>query len=316
MKVLVKALGWLVAVVVGLLALSAGTNLALTTLEKSQNPPPGPMVAVGEHRLHVLSQGSGSHRVVLLPGLGTPSPVLDFAPLTEALQGDFSVTVIEPFGYGWSDFTDEKRTVDALVEETRQALRGAGVAPPYLLVPHSIAGLYVLRWAQMYPEEIEGVVGLDTTVPEQAAWFRGPTGFNFDDLWRNLGLVRWVLAFTPDAGDARARQRAMVAGWTAGNPVMEDQYRQAGETMRSLADDSFPANLPVTFVLSQQTVDGTPLAMPGMDWLAVHQRLIADNPNGRVVVLKGGHYIHRGNETVIAGLVRDVADRTRSPLTK
>jgi hypothetical protein len=97
---------------------------------------------------------------------------------------------------------------------------------------------------------------------------------------------------------------------------MEDQYRQAGETMRSLSGVGFPANLPVTFILSQQTVDGTPRAMPGLDWVKAHEAQIENNPNASITVLPGTHYIHRGNEATIAGLIRALPALSDSHLTK
>ena len=66
-------------------------------------------------------------------------------------------------GYGLSDDTQNDMTVGYIVEDYRKALKNAGIQPPYVLMPHSVGGLYATYWACNYPEEIEGVVFIDGT---------------------------------------------------------------------------------------------------------------------------------------------------------
>jgi hypothetical protein len=126
--------------IVGLVAVLAAYNGIATGRERVHYPPPGMMVEVRGKRMHVYSVGQGRANIVLLSGLGSPGPALDFGPLVDALKGSFRVSVVEYFGYGWSDQTDLPRTNRNIVEETRRALTGAGIAPPYVLVPHSLSG--------------------------------------------------------------------------------------------------------------------------------------------------------------------------------
>jgi pimeloyl-ACP methyl ester carboxylesterase len=114
--------------------------------------------------MHVYSEGNTGRTVVLLSGLGAPCPALDFRPVFSTLREDHRVVVAEGFGYGWSDLTDTPRTVQNIIGETRIALAKAGFKPPYVLMPHSVSGLYALHWANAYPEEVEAVVGIDMTI--------------------------------------------------------------------------------------------------------------------------------------------------------
>jgi pimeloyl-ACP methyl ester carboxylesterase len=150
-----------------LVVLTVG-NLALTAFERNKYKAPGNLALIEGKRVHVYSEGTGPTNVILLSGWGTACPVLDFKPLLEILSRSFRVTVVEDFGYGWSDWTSVPRTNENVVEEIRLALKESGVYPPYTLVPHSISGFYALYYANKYPDEVEAVVGLDTGVPDQS----------------------------------------------------------------------------------------------------------------------------------------------------
>ena len=134
--------------------------------EEAAHPAPGQLVSVGDHNLHVYAEGAGDVTLVFLAGSGTSAPVLDFRPLYRRLSGDYRIAVVERAGYGWSDIASTSRDIDTVLEETRSALQGAGEGPPYVLFPHSMAGLEALYWADLYPDEVVAIVGLDPAIPQ------------------------------------------------------------------------------------------------------------------------------------------------------
>ncbi|MET4563520.1 pimeloyl-ACP methyl ester carboxylesterase [Lysinibacillus parviboronicapiens] len=69
--------------------------------------------------MNVLIQGQGEETVVLLPGLGTGTPALDFKPLVEELSPFYRVVVMEPFGYGLSDITEKERSTAHICDDTQ-----------------------------------------------------------------------------------------------------------------------------------------------------------------------------------------------------
>lgn len=89
-------------------------NKVLTRIEMEENTPPGRMVKVYENLMHVYEKGDGDDTIVLLSGLGTTAPSIDFAPLIKELSKSYKVVMVEPFGYGWSEETKRKRTVEML----------------------------------------------------------------------------------------------------------------------------------------------------------------------------------------------------------
>jgi len=139
--------------------------------EKAEYPAPGKLVDINDdgNKLHVYTEGKGSETLVFLSGFGTSSPVFDFQALYRKLSNEYRIAVVERAGYGWSDITDSSRDIDTVLEETRTALQMAGESPPYVLFPHSLAGMEAIYWSHRYPEEIKMIMGLETLVPEYYA---------------------------------------------------------------------------------------------------------------------------------------------------
>ncbi|RZT09103.1 Alpha/beta hydrolase family protein [Duganella sp. CF402] len=68
-------------------------------------------------------------------------------------------------GYGKSEDTAAPRDGLTIVEELRRNLKAEGLAPPYILVGHSLGGLYVQLFAKRHPEEVAGIVLVDALYP-------------------------------------------------------------------------------------------------------------------------------------------------------
>jgi len=125
--------------------------------------PHGKLVKVKGKNMHVRQMGSGEKTIVLLPGLGCPLPTVEFAPLMRKLSEKHTVCTIEFFGYGFSDSTDTPRTNANYVEEIRETLKMAEIKPPYVLMPYSASGIYSEYYAAKYPNEVAGLILLDST---------------------------------------------------------------------------------------------------------------------------------------------------------
>jgi len=128
-------------------------------------PPPGRLVDVGAHRLHMLESGQGSPTVLLEAGL--MSTVLSWTELQHALSGSFRVVSYDRAGLGWSDSGPMPRTADRIVDELHTLLERAAIPPPYILVGHSFGGLTMPLFAARFPDEVGGMVLVDPVVPAE-----------------------------------------------------------------------------------------------------------------------------------------------------
>ncbi|MGG7164775.1 alpha/beta fold hydrolase [Clostridium ihumii] len=128
--------------------------------------PIGKLVKINKKTIHVYAEGEGNLTCVFMSGLGNTASIIDMKPLYKNLANDYRIALVDKLGYGFSDTSSDTRNLDTIIFETRNALNLAGEKPPYVLFPHSISGIEAIYWAQKYPKEIKGIVGLDIGFPE------------------------------------------------------------------------------------------------------------------------------------------------------
>ncbi|ENK1244174.1 alpha/beta hydrolase [Clostridium sporogenes] len=163
LKKIIKILRNSIIVILALLVIISIVGQVRKYLEKNDVKPLGGLVNVDGKKMHIYSEGHGKKTIVLMPGLGSTAPSIDFKPLINEFKKDFRVVVVEPFGYGFSEETSKKRSVENIVHETRMALKKAKIDGPYILMPHSISGVYAQYYASAYPNEVDAIIMLDTT---------------------------------------------------------------------------------------------------------------------------------------------------------
>lgn len=107
---------------------------------------------------------------------------------------------MEPFGYGWSDLSTKERTVENIVEELRTALQKSNIKGPYILMPHSLSGIYSMYYADKYPSEVKAVIGIDTTLPQALDYFgeSAPAIPNFIRFAAPTGLARLMVSLNSE----------------------------------------------------------------------------------------------------------------------
>jgi pimeloyl-ACP methyl ester carboxylesterase len=131
-------------------------------------PPLGRYYDVGGRRLWLHRAGGGSPAVVFLPGAGTFG--LDYLNVQERAAALTTSVLYDRAGTGWSERVELPRTSVAVTDELRELLRVAGVPTPYLLVGHSLGGLYARHYAQRFPNEVASLLLLDPEHEEYDAY--------------------------------------------------------------------------------------------------------------------------------------------------
>jgi pimeloyl-ACP methyl ester carboxylesterase len=122
-------------------------------------PPIGGFQEVDGRRIYVHRSGSGGPAVVFLPGASAVG--LDYLHLQQEVARFTTAVVYDRGGTGYSDPLPLPRTAAAVATELHELLHAQGIAAPYVLVPHSLGGAYAQRFAQLYPQEVAGLVWLD-----------------------------------------------------------------------------------------------------------------------------------------------------------
>lgn len=127
---------------------------------------PGKVTAkVDNRRVEYVLTGKGGATVVFENGLGA---TLDWwAKVVPEMAKDATTFAYNRPGYGRSDAATTPRDGQHVVDELRALLESQGLRPPYVLVGHSLGGLYMQLFARCYPDEVSALVLVDSTHPEQ-----------------------------------------------------------------------------------------------------------------------------------------------------
>ena len=271
-------LGWVLAGLVTLSLTRAAYQESATRTDQRTFPPPGELIGAGIHRLHLNCTGHGSPAVILEAGnLGMSA---DWIEIERRVAEATRVCSCDRAGTGWSDTGPDPRNADRISAELHTLLTHAGVAPPYVLVGHSYCGLYALRYAGKYPDEVAGLVLLDSSHPDR--FTRSAEGRAMARCINRLGAVLPLLTrlgivrlpnFLPAHSDLPAQQREEVQAFHA----TTRQVRASVAEFRSAPQSSAQAG-------STSTVDAKPLAVvtageQTAEWLQIQDELAGLSSN-------------------------------------
>jgi len=154
-----------VLVVLAAASISATVENVTAGRIESTYPTPGKTYAVGDHRLHIDCHGTGGPTVVLFNGMGEFSA--SWARITDAVSTTTRVCAYDRAGQGWSDDVASPQDGVTAAADLHALLAAAGEHGPYVLVGHSIGGPYAMTYAATYPEQVAGMVLLDSSSPHQ-----------------------------------------------------------------------------------------------------------------------------------------------------
>jgi pimeloyl-ACP methyl ester carboxylesterase len=244
----------------------------------SLGPEPG---GPAGRRVEIIRRGAGQPTLVMEAGLGFGASDWGGAPtqLIGLLSGTSSVFAYSRPGYGGTPATGAPRDPASIARELRELLASQGVAPPFVLVGHSIGGLYAMVFAAMHRNETAGLVLIDPTHPRQ---------------WSEM--------------QQRAPRDATIVSALA--LTFSATMRQEFE-----ASKAFPAVLatpyagPVGLLVAQRP---DPLASAA--FVQLRSELMADlAATYRVapIPVASGHFIHKEQPNIVAAAVRKVIEAAR-----
>lgn len=238
-------------------------------LECSGDPKAGPIV--------ILANGRG---------LGTAD---SWELVQQKLPPSIRVCSYDAIGAGRSDHVQESpqsRSIDQVVSEMHSLFQAAALKQPYVLVGASAGGILVRRYQQQYPQEVGGLVFVDSS-HEEMEWRDAAISPQMDPNWNNP-------AFLQDNGFLPDHQRLT---WRADIPLIDL------ERSEKVPLSAFPS-------LTQQQVDAL-----NHEWHSFQVDLARRSRYGEYRLVAGsGHMMHRQKPEAIADAIRDVVTQVGSEL--
>ncbi|OAB37930.1 hypothetical protein PMSM_01940 [Paenibacillus macquariensis subsp. macquariensis] len=132
-----------------------------TTYQRNQYNPSGRMIEINQHNMHVNVSGEGSLTIILESGMGGCS--LDWCHVQPELSELATVISYDRAGFGWSNPSPSVPTCQQYLDDLRSLLATLDRKPPFLLVGHSYGGMIMRLFAATYPDEVMGLVLVDST---------------------------------------------------------------------------------------------------------------------------------------------------------
>lgn len=216
---------------------------------------------VDGHRIAYRVLGAGSPVIVMIAGLG--DGMATFQDVAPELATTATVIVYDRAGYGSSDVTTGVRDAEAAERELSALLEQSGVDGPYVLVGHSLGGLYAEYFAAQHPDQVLGVV-LEETRPADFTRRCEEAGISSCTLPASLA---WTL---PEGGRAELAALPVTV-------IEVERLRTAQGRPMLVLSRPMPANPSAFDVL----------------WSTTQRELTARYPGARQLVAeRGGHYIH------------------------
>lgn len=326
-----QILKWLFGALILLMTIGAGYQFVGMVLDRVHYPPPGQMVDVGGHRLHLYCIGNGSPTVVL--EAAAPGWSLYWSLVQPEVAKVTRVCAYDRAGLGWSERGPVPRTGQRMARELHRLLDRAGVPGPYILVGHSLGGFMARLYRQEHPEDVVGMVLVDAGHESELrqAEFRTfvNAGKSMLPLLRAmtiLGMPRFFASFDRLPPMLRQQEekvpgniRPMLrAGWlrTSYPRTLSDESDALVETLEQVRRTGSLGDLPLVVL----TATG-PVWWPDMPgavnpvkfrkmWLDLQQDLTKLSSNSRQILAEqSGHFIQFDQPELIVAAIQQLVDR-------
>lgn len=325
--------GVVIALTIGaaLIAVGVAGMIAKARLQ-AKYPPPGRMIDVGGYRLHLDCQGSGPPTVILEGGLGVEAS-LSWRHVRRAASEFARVCVYDRAGNGWSEASPRPRTAQVMVDELRSLLAAADISGPFVLVAHSYGGLVSRLYAATHPEEVAGIVLLDSAHEDQMNRFpqEAIASVDLEKMTRMMSLLSYFFStgvpallysripLQPDLPEPLANTaRALLASGRKGVATMvaeqrglresQDQVRAVrdlGDTPLVVLSHGKPAPLP-----KGPTITPEVERRYEETWQELQTELADLSTRGELIVAReSGHLIQLDEPGLVVDAIRRLAEK-------
>lgn len=304
----------LAVLIIAIPILGAIYQVAMEARDDRRFPPPGKLVEVDGHRMHIFCQGAGSPTVIVEQGVGVQP--LAWAPLNERMSAITTVCAYDRAGMGYSDPLDVPTTAAEAVRRLHALLERTGVTDDIVLVGWSMGGMYSREYYRQFPDKVKGMVLVDSSHEQQLFRLGDPDVGYVNPLrtdrylapfgWIRLsGAVERRFANSPLPAPIRDRLIALnLRSSTPRTMVFE------GDSFRAdLAANRTPPSLGnIPLIVLSEGKPNIPFMQERLEtWFELQDELAHLSTNGRhVVATQSAHAIHRTEPDLILNAVRHV----------
>src|SRR5215210_7942629 len=310
-----RGLVWLIAGVLALAVMGTIYQAVATQIDQRTYPPPGKLVDVGDHSLHINCLGEGSPTVILeAANLGMSA---HWTRVQQQVAQTTRVCAYDRAGLGWSEPGPEPRDARRVSSELHTLLSDAGTEGPYVLVGHSYGGLYARMYAARYSQEVGGVVLVDSSHPEQftrsqegRAMYEQTSRIGAVIPWlTRLGVIR-LSNFYPAHPDLPSQQREQIEAFNSSTRQVVttvEEFRATPETNAQVRNTGSLGDKPLAVISAGEQ---------SPDWLEMQDELAALSSDSIHRVVDGATHesllYDEGDSQVTSAAIEQVVEALRA----
>jgi pimeloyl-ACP methyl ester carboxylesterase len=287
-------------------------NIALAR-DRKKYPPPGQMVDAGGFRLHLYCLGEGSPTVILESGLG--GDVNSWVLVQEKIAETTRVCAYDRAGLGWSDGVREPMSTTEVAQTLHTLLGNTDIEGPYVMVGHSAGGVHVRSFTRLFPEQVAGMVLVDSSHENQRSnyqtstfeIFRRDWGWEQCEVLTAIGITRLVMSASVDNSDP-----ILQAEMAKHNRV--EYCRAVGNEVKAFDKDSGQSTPP-------QALGDLPLIVltaglgTSPHWDELQDELASLSTNStHITVENSGHSIQLSQPDVVIHALEQIVDQVRQKM--
>ena len=308
----------LAGLVVVLLLAGVIYQFVATKIDEYRYPAPGEMVDVGDYSMHLYCTGEGGAPTVVMD-IGSGGIGMDWQLVQPEVAQFARVCTYDRAGMGWSEPGAQPRTSQQIVEELHALLGNAGVQGPYVLVGHSFGGTNVQLYASQYPNEVAGMVLVDSATEDEmlvtlTEELQGSPVWN--KILATIGVTRlpYTLGGETDQRTAISTHAKDIYEVSDERTSWEESFEQRRASPLSLGDKPLIVltagafQVPPDAGIPQEQIDS---------FLEAHSEFQADLPlhsqnSEQIIAEDSGHYIHWEQPDLVIDAIRRVVEAARN----
>ena len=281
-------------------------------------PPQREMVEVGGSSMHLHCTGVEGRAPTVVMDIGSGGIGMDWQRVQPGVAKFARVCSYDRAGTGWSDQGPQPRTSQQIVKELHALLNKAGVEGPYVLVGHSFGGVNMQLYASRYPDEVAGMVLVDSAIADKdflramEPSFPSPVWLKF---LATVGVTRlpYTLGGVTDeraAISTHAKDIYELANYISS---MGKSYEEVRAAPMSLGDKPL-----IVLSAGSRGKMFPPISQKGSDrfneaWTESQADLTQASRNSEQIIAKeSGHNIQYDNPELVIDAIRQVEEAARN----
>ena len=308
--------------VLGLIAYLLVKESVTRNKYRAEYPPPGKMVNIGTHAIHLNCVGSGSPTVVFEADLDQYGS-LSWVPVQERIGELTRACSYDRAGILWSEPGPLPRDGETIARELSTVLDAAGEEGPYILVGHAFGGAYIRIFAGKYPDDVCGMVLLESSHPEMFTRF-AEYGVVPEIPDRSIRPLILFLSHLGSPGRYKGNvynlppeiYDPVQAFLPESSMTWFDEKVESPNTLAQAGHYEYLGDWPlIVLATSRPSISLEALGQKLDDsWLEMQRELLSLSENSEIRIYEGGHYPQLQSPELVIEAIQDVLGRCEENL--